>query len=823
MGKRVNKKKLGYGFVKDMSMFEKEKNIIPVSIGDYNTEKMQIFGINVVMARHVPFVIDGLKPGERRALYAIYSAKGSKEEAMPTAISDTMKIHPHGDASVYGTIINMGQVWKNMLCPIDRVGGNYGCADGFSQRAAAARYLKTKLSKYALDCFFSDFDKKTVDMRPTFDGETEEPLYLPAKYPNILINSATGMAFGYATCIPYYNVAELLTYTIALMKDPDGDHGVLIPDSPTGCQVIDEPGVFENLTNVGTAFDKSGERAIVFRMRSEIIVDTENHELIITSLPPLGKGESLFKGIKEMYDNKDLEGCTGIENNTQGEYLDIVLTFKKEVDLYEVRERLYSTKLNTETYYPAQITVIDDMKIKRYSVRECLLSWLAYRRDFKRRTYNKKIVIGKARIHVLEILMFLFDKDNAEKTLKIIKKSEDKEDVIRKLIEEYDIDTVKATAVANMRSYEYSKKERRKFGDEKEKLEKDIEKYMKIAASPKKIDKEIEAELLEGIEKYDAPRKSKVIKLSKIDAIPDTDHMVVITQNGNIKKLKDSVKSVGRIAAGDVPMEILKVNNRDTLLIFDSFGRVHTLPINTVRGCDLSSNGVPLSTHAKIDNSKIVAVFVKDADNKLKISAYKTDDAYFLFTTRRGLIKKCAYSAYTNLKNSSVGTMLKKGDELVSVKFINKDTDIVSFTYNGMGLRYNSDSVSETKRMSSGVKVFAVDDNDGIIDTTILSHKDKYLMLVTMKGYMKKILLSNLSSEDRRSDSTKLINLNSGDLLFCTKGVVDTDVYRAFLMHETIDINVGIDVPEQFKLNKGAKLIPVKKGDTIIKIAKLRK
>lgn len=819
---RKEKKKKSYGRVKDYKVFYNEPHVVHQNIGDYNTEKMQVFGINVVMARHVPFVTDGLKPGERRALVSIYKYARNKKMPMGMAISETLKIHPHGDASTYGTIIGMGQPWKNMICPIDNMGQNYGGADGFQSKEAAPRYLKVKLSKYALDCFFSDYDEHIVEMHPSYDDSTMEPIYLPAKYPNVFINGANGMAFGYATCIPYYNLRELLSYTIKLIEDPNGKHGVIAPDSPTGCLIVDEPGVFESLQENGVIVNGNEEKTATYRMRSDIYIDEERHELIIESLPAQCTAENLLKGIKEMRDAGTLNGCTYIRNNSQGSDLEIVLVFKKEVDLHEMRNRIYSVKLNTESYYPSQITVIDDMRIRKYSLKECLLSWIAYRRDFKRRYYNMKIVLGKARIHVLDVLMFIFDKDNAERTLKLIRKSEDKEDIIRNLIREYDIDTVKAEAIADMRNHEYSKKARRKFAEERETLEKEISQYMKIVSSNGKIDKIIIEELKEGIVKYGEPRKSKIIRLASVDTIPDTEHMLVITTNGFIKKLRDDVKSVGSIGNGDTPMEIMKVRNHDSLIIFDSFGRVHTLPVSTIRGCDLSSHGVPLSTHAKIDNSKIVAVYVKDEDNKLRVPVFKSEDAFFLFTTKRGLIKKTAYNAYINLKNSTIGTMIKKDDELVSVKFINKDTDIVSFTYGGMGLRYNSDSITETKRMSSGVKVFSVADDDNICDTSILSHKDKYLMIITMKGFGKKILLSNLSSEDRRSDASKMITLASGDLMMFAKGVVDTDKYKAFLLGEVVDICVGTDVPEQFRLNKGAKLIPVKKGDTIIKIAKVK-
>lgn len=816
MAKKKNKK---YGHIDDPKIFSKENRIIRANIGDYNTTHMVKFGANVVMARHVPGIIDGLKPGERRALYSIYEAVKRGKIKLDSAMAKTSLIHPHGGSSTYETIVRLGQTWQNMVCAIDTGGENYGCADGFSTQAGAERYIKAKLSRYALDCFFKDFDTDVVDMTIAYDDVLKEPVYLPARYPNVLINGANGMAFGVSTCIPTYSVREILTYTMKLMDDPYGNHGTIVPDSPTNCLIVDEPKQFKMLQYEGA--DPKG-KSVVYRMRSNMDIDEDRHTLTVTSLPPQTNAENLLNSIKDLKESGALNGCIKVMNNSQGEDVEIVLQFKKEVDIHEIQNTLYSMKYGTEKFYSGQITVIDDFEVKRFSVRDCLLRWIEYRRDFKRRFLNMKIVQGKARIHVLEVLMFIFSKENDKRSREIIRESEDKAEIVKNLIDEYGIDTVKAEAIANMRNYEYSKSARRGFKDEKEKLEEEVKKTMKLVSSNGKIDEIIKAELKEGIERYGEPRRSKLIRIDDVNEVPNTEHTLVVTTNGFIKKLKNDIKSVGTIGAGDSPMEVMKVMNHDTIIVFDSFGKVHTVPVSTIRGCDLNSHGVPLTTHAKIDNSKIVAVYVKDEDNKLRIPVFKTDDAYFLFTTANGLIKKTEYTAYINLKNSTIGTMIKKGDELVSVKFINKDTDIVAFTYNGFGLRFNSDSITDTKRMSMGVKAFSVDDNDRMCDTVILSHKDTHLFMLTMKGYGKKILLENLNTEDRRSDASKYITLTDGDNMMFAKGTVKGDRYKVFLMNDAIEINVTSDVPELFRLNKGVKLVPVKKGDTIIKIAKIK-
>lgn len=809
------KKWLG-GRVKDIGDFKDDSRVIVKDIGEYNITEMPKFGINIVLARQIPFVIDGLKPVQRRALISIYRQVKSGSIMMSQAISETMGIHPHGDTSIYGDIVMMGQPWKMMVCMIDSMDKNYGSAKGFGDKEAAARYLETKISKYALDCFFSDYDEHIVEMHPTYDNSKMEPVYLPAKYPNVFINGASGMAWGYATNIPFYGVRDIFEYTINLIKDPNKEYPVIIPDSPTGCNIVNAPDVFEALMTKG--YETKDIRSHTYKMRSSIVKDEEHHLLRVQSFPPQRTAEAFFKGVKELKDSGVLSGCTRIEDMSQGEIVDIILRFKADSNLDEMRELLFSQKLGTESSFAAQVTVIDDMTPKRYSIKDCLLQWIAYRRDFKRRYYNMRVVQSKARVHSLKQILKLYEGDNAKKTEKIIRGSEDRADAIQNLIDEYDIDTVQASSVVDVRQWEHTKKARKKFLEELEDTEKKIDEYISLITSTKKIDKKIIAELEEGIKRYGEPRRAKVISVGKLK-VPNTIHNIVITENGMIKKLKDTARSVGKIAKDDSPMEVMiGVSNYDTLLMFDSFGRVHTLEISTVRSCELASHGTPLSTYSKIDNSKVVSVFVMDAKGKLKHPLFH-GSGYFLFTTRRGIIKKSSYEEYVKLRNSSIGTRLRSGDSLISVKYVNADTDIVTYTLNGHGLRYNTDSISETKRNSIGVKAFTVDEDDAVQDTAILSKKDTHLLLVTIKGYAKKILLENLVGKDRRSDTGVITGLREGDLLLYAKGVTNKDSYSAIMKEGHIEFNVS-DVPEQYKLNKGVKLIPVKRGDMIIKLKK---
>lgn len=821
MSKDKKHKKQEFGAISDARVFANEPNMEYSDIGEYNKDHMKIFGINVIMSRHVPSIIDGLKPGERRALYSLWNIAGASHKSqlkVERVMSETALIHPHGSTSTYGTIVRLGQSWENMQCAIDTCGGNYGCADGFTTPPAAYRYIECKLSAYALDCFFSDFDPNIVEMVFGYDDVHKEPVYLPSKYPNVLVNGASGMAFGISTCIPTYNVKDLFTYTIKLIDDPELSKGIIAPDSPTGCEIIDEAGAFRELLYEGVSKD---EKPVKFRMRSNIEIDEERHTITINNMPAGVSAEALVEGIAALKESGALKS-TSINNNTSGEDFEIVLNFRKEVDLYEARELLWNAKLQTVKTFPCQIHVIDDFELKKYSVKDCLLRWIDWRRIFKRRFYNRQLVIDKGRIYVLESLMFIFNKDNAEKTIEIARHSDSREDIIKKLCKAYKgFDSMRAAAVADMRIHEFNKNSYKKFKEEKEKREKRLKANEKILSSKHKIDDIIKDELMEGIKRYGEPRRAKIVKVCKSDAIPDTHHTLVITTNAYVKKLNGNLTEVGDIAQGDTVVELLHVDNRDSLLLFDSKGRVHDIAVNTIRGSDLKSHGYSLSTHLKTEGANIVAVFVKNEHGQLATKVFKPTDSYFVLTTKRGLIKKTPYDAFTRIKGSSTAAVIKDGDELVSVKYVNNDTDIVVYTYTGKGLRFNTDSISETKRMSSGVKAFKVDENDAICDTVVISKKDTHLFTLTMKGYAKALSLDALGAKDRRSDSETLTNLHAGDLMAFARGVRMGDKYAVVLMSRIDEIIIGKDVPEQFRLNKGAKVVAVKKGDKIIKLAKI--
>lgn len=779
----------------DINVYTNDYRIEKLEIGKHNTEKMKLYGANVNLARTIPDIRDGLKPVERRVIYSMYefSRAIDKYKKVQTIIGETMNIHPHGDASIYSVIVRLAQPWQNLITAIDGR-GNFGNINGDS--AAAARYIEAKLSKYSLDCFYSDYNPRIMEMKPTYQSEIVEPEYFVTKYPNMLMSISTGMGFGIATGIPTYNLEEILQSTITLIKDPSTKLS-LIPDMPTGCLIVDED-KFEEISETGRG---------VFKMRGEIEIDEDKHMILVSSIPFQSSLLRVKEKISELVENKTLTGFKEIRDYT-GEDIHLELYFKHDVDLQHVVSVLYA-KTDLQNSFSVQLKMINNYEVKDYSVHTALLEWIDIRRTFKKKYYINRLVEAEEEKHFLEILLFILNKDNAENTIKIIKKSSTSE-IVHKLVKAYGISSLQAKKIAEMKMKAFSKDAYEGYKEKAKKIPKEIEEYKSIIQSNKLIDKIIIHELEEGIKKYHAPRRSRVIRIDEESEYKNTDHILIFTKNGYVKKLFDFVTNVGDIGNGDEVSFILKANNRDEIIIFDKRGSVHCLEVGKIQPSDLKSIGVPISRYINI-TGETVMVFPK---SKLK------ENSNFIFVTKRGIIKKTDINNFA-FKNSMIGIILKKDDELISVINVDKSlkVDIVIYTHYGMGLRFNTAEIVPTLRLAIGVIGLGMTENDYVEGISIIKNTDKYIFLLTSTGNAKKCKLSIFSTKGRRSNSLGLITLHGKERLTYATGVKGDEILKVILKSGSMPINVK-DVPVKLKIDDGDKLIPVRRGDMILRVIK---
>lgn len=793
MAKKTNKKFSGK--ITDMSLYTNNRGVVEENIGAYNEDGMYKYGTNVVLARAIPDITDGLKPVERRVLYATAKIAGAtkKMTKVLSLIGDVIKIHPHGDSSVENVITGLGKDWE-VPYPLMAIGGNNGQIAG--SPSASARYITGRVSDFAYDCFFSEWDDKVMDMAPTYNQDLMEPLSLAAKYPNMLLKPSTGFTFSMATYVPSFNLVEAFEEVIKCIKDPDY-HPYLIPDIPSRCDIVDE-GQFNEICETGKG---------VFKMRSTIIEDPDEHTLTITSLPYKTKIESVIAKIAEFSKSKQLPGLKRINDASDAESVYLILEFAKEVDLHQMKMFLYA-KAGLESSFPTQMNFVDNYAVKLFNLREIVHSWIMNRRLFKRKIYTIRLVKLKELVYITEVLIDIIETPGkAEKIMKMIKKSED-DKLIKMLNADYALTTVQANKIINLRMSEFSKSALKRFKERLKDALDEIEVCEELITKPKKLDKVIISELEKGIAKYGKPRLSRVIKAKADAKYSDTEHLIVFTKNGYVKKLLDNVKSIGDLAQGDEPVEIIHANNLDSLIFFDRKGYVHALEVGEIRASDKKSYGEALSKYVNI-NGDVVAIFTKDAINS---------NEAFTFITKKGIIKKTSCSKYP-FRTSVASIILNKDDELVSVLKGKESMDIIAYTKQGNGLRFDTGSFAETNRMSRGVIGIDLAPSDEVVGIARVSNTDDQMLILTDKGNGKRCTLDTFAKSDRRGQVLKLISLAKGEHLSFVIACNDFCEFRVLLKTDMFDVSAD-EFPELTRNHPGKKVIPVRKGDTIIKVVR---
>ena len=785
------------------------KNIEEVNISDTCKEYMQIFGANVNILRHTPFLIDGLKPGARRLLYTmweIYKARhDGKFRKVDMIVSQTMALHPHGSTPTYQVLVKLAQPWNNLVCPIEG-SGNIGSVTGAT--AAAGRYLEARLSYFAYKCFFEDFDKSVCNMQLNYNGEIEEPEFLPAKYPNVIINNSFGIGYGVMSAIPTFNFKEVCELTIKLIKNPDLKDVYLIPDIPTGCHVVDE-GQFPRICKEGKG---------KFKMRGEVVVD--DHTITILSTPTKTNSDLIKQDILKLFKEGKIQGLVNFEDKSGEVNNELKIIFRKGLDMKAIEHLLYKvTGLQKSEHI--SFSVVDDYRFETMNLKTILTEWIDYRRELKRKIYNKKYVKGNERLHLLEIMILILSEDNLERTSTITRKSKNKKEMVERLMDTYGISSLQADYIASMKFSAFTIDAREKYKEERDSLVKDIEIWKGIMFSKDMVDEIIIEELKEGIKLFGEPRRSKVITIEGEATISLSDHTVVVTKEGYIKKLPHDTTEVGAVNQGDYPIEITHINNGSDLLLFDTMGTVFRLPVSSIRSTPLDSVGDKITDYVQI-SGEVRAIMPKPTKEELDKAKKMTGlDAYFVMVTKNGIIKKTLVERFANISTQLVGMLVKDGDSLKSVITVLGDKDVVVYTDCGVGVRINTDTIKETSRTSIGVKALDLQNDEIVVGASLVNEQDRLLFMLTNKGNGKKCSLATFATMDRNSKPLKLIGLAEGEKLQILESVVGDETFKVFLKGQVETVNIQ-EVQELTRISKGTKLVPVRRGEVIIDIREVK-
>lgn len=798
-----------------------ENYVREAELADEALKAISLFAPNKNVYRHIPFMCDGLLPSERRSLYSMWKEvkayPWANYKKLALAIGTAITYHPHGETNIYNTMVKLAQPWKNACVFIDGE-GSYG--NELGDEAAAFRYLEARLSEFAYKCYFEEFSEDLVDMKPGFIEGKYEPEYLPAKYPVALTKACKAIGYGMYSEYPNYNFKELCEFAIKLMDNPKYDQ-IIYPDIPNGCEIIDD-GQFDEIRRTGGASNMNKSvPGSKFRTKSKVEIDYEKNIIKILSVPMGTNLQVITKKIIELGKSGQLVGFSDIHNKNDkrskkkkknaGKHakLSIDIVFKPGSDLDKNLELLYSKAglIGSCSYV---LELVDEYRVKHYTVRTFLLDWIAFRRDIKRRQINKLITKKMERCHILDTLIFITNEKNGTKTVEIASKSKDDEEVQIKLMKTFGVSSLQAKSISKMRVTAFNKASHESYVKERDELENEVKKLKLKSKSSKLIDEIIKGELREGISLFAQPRKSDVVEYGVSNYVADTNHKIVITKSNRIKKLSDKEKTIGYLEDGDKGKEIITANNRDSILVFDRKGNMSNIPVNDISSTPIDCGGVDISNLINVGGN-VVSLFVKPDE------IINDNETYIVLTTKNGLSKKMGYKTFKKVKGTVSAIKLSDDDELVSVDVLYGKKDLVVYTQLGGAVRISTDDVRECGRAAFGLKVIELGEGDSVVGTTVINKNDKYLLVVTNKGKMKKCTLSTFKTMKRKSSALQLSRLGKGEKIVSAKSVKDKDKFMIYTHKIEKELQVK-DVPELTRMHECKKMIPVPNGDGVIEV-----
>ena len=749
---------------KKQFVIPEEVGMKPVSI----TKEMQTSYINyamsVIISRALPDVRDGLKPVHRRILYAMWDVglkSNAKFRKSAHVVGEVMaKYHPHGDAAIYDTLVRLAQDFS-MRYPLVNGQGNFGSIDG--DTAAAMRYTEVKLQKIAEE-LLEDIDKNTVDFMPTYDNSHLEPVVLPAKLPNLLLNGSMGIAVGMATNIPTHNLNEVCDAIIYLLDNPDAEVDDLMqyikgPDFPTG-------GIIYNIQDIRKIYE-SGKGGIIVRGKAEIEEVKNGFRILIAEIPYTVNKATLVEKIAECARERKIEGIKGIRDESDRDGMRIVVELKKDAFPEKVLNSLYKHTDLQITYHANMLALVDGIEPKVLNLKMFLTEFIKHRKQVVFRRTQFELDEAKKREHILQGLKIAID--NIDAVIETIKKSKDTDTAKVNLVTKFKLTEIQANAILEMQLRRLAALERQKIEDELASILKLISKLEGILADEKKVEKIIKDELQEMQQNYGDDRKTKIVK-SKIgefsaeDLIPNEPTVILKTVDGYIKRMSpDNFKSQHRGGKGvsgvttkeeDTVENIFTTNTHADLMFFTTSGKVFQIKAYEIPETQRTSKGQALVNFLQISsNEKVSTILALEKP---------VADKYIIMVTEQGTIKKVRIDEFENVRKSGlIAIKLRDGDKLKWAKLSSGKDEIILTTNNGQSVRFNESNIRVMGRNASGVRGIKLKNDDIVVGMDIIKQdKEKYkLLVVSSNGYSKSTDIEEYRIQGRGGSGIKTMNI----------------------------------------------------------------
>ncbi|MCF1202362.1 DNA gyrase subunit A [Streptococcus pyogenes] len=739
-----------------------DRNLIDVNLTSEMKTSFIDYAMSVIVARALPDVRDGLKPVHRRILYGMNELgvtpdKPHKKSARITG--DVMgKYHPHGDSSIYEAMVRMAQWWsyRHML-----VGGhgNFGSMDG--DGAAAQRYTEARMSKIALE-LLRDINKNTVNFQDNYDGSEREPVVLPARFPNLLVNGATGIAVGMATNIPPHNLAESIDAVKMVMEHPDCTTRELMevipgPDFPTGALVMGRSGIHR-------AYD-TGKGSIVLRSRTEIETTQTGRERIVVTEFPYGVNKTkVHEHIVRLAQEKRLEGITAVRDESSREGVRFVIEIRREASATVILNNLFKLT-SLQTNFSFNMLAIENGVPKILSLRQIIDNYISHQKEviIRRTRFDKDK--AEARAHILEGLLIALD--HLDEVIAIIRNSETDVIAQTELMSRFDLSERQSQAILDMRLRRLTGLERDKIQSEYDDLLALIADLSDILAKPERIITIIKEEMDEIKRKYANPRRTElmvgeVLSLEDEDLIEEEDVLITLSNKGYIKRLAQdefrAQKRGGRGVQGtgvnndDFVRELVSTSTHDTLLFFTNFGRVYRLKAYEIPEYGRTAKGLPIVNLLKLEDGETIQTI---------INARKEETAgkSFFFTTKQGIVKRTEVSEFNNIRQNGLRALkLKEGDQLINVLLTSGQDDIIIGTHSGYSVRFNEASIRNMGRSATGVRGVKLREDDRVVGASRIRDNQEVLV-ITENGFGKRTSATDYPTKGRGGKGIKTANI----------------------------------------------------------------
>lgn len=796
------------------------QNIEQSDTGEYLKDIVTKYGINVSVFRACSMIVDGLAPGQRRRLYTFY-IKGAFPDRPYVKVDDLLGpvagLHPHGKQSIEKTFINDIKSWESNVMLYDTSGNTGSLIGGKIGRASATRYLSSRLSKYAMKCFFDEFDPDICEMVPSATRQQLEPVVIPTRYPHFLLCLSTGIAWGNAISIPPFNVIEVFKLTQALIKNPDMDGVYLYPDSPRGYDIIEN----DDIRNIC----ETGKGTLKIQAKLEYYEENGMRYIDVSGFPDETDLDKIMTQINTMVLEKQISGIERTYNKTHLDNVHFWIVLKKDANPEVIKDILYR-----KTALRNSVDIIFNFagrtSMQPLGLKDALLVWIDYRVDMKHKIYIKKLSKIKERIHVVKGAIILLAPENINKTVNIIKDSEDDTDAISNIVEAYKDDNItsyQAKEIVDMKLNRINRSNRKKYEEELEKLKDDELNTQKILSSRENIKNIIIDELEEGIKLFGKPRACKVISRDALKS-PEHYYNIIVTKK-YIKKLSTISKAIGTVESDDeVIAAFSEVPESAYIYLVDTLGKVYGVNINKLQPNDLSSKGNDLIAFCGLKGEVITAFRYYNIEEVI------LEDCYLIMFTESGIIKRTPLKQYLTNRTELQGILLNKNDKvchaMINMYEPEKNAYALIYTTNGYGIAIEiNNGVTTTDRLTKGSQYLKIDDNDSIAGVCIIEDGmfNDNIFVLTKKGYGKVCGLDDIfKTSKRRADMIRLTSLHDGDTVFKIDRIDNTSKvkYSCHLQSgQKVDININ-DLQVSTRLSKGAKLVPVKRGDAIFKIKK---